>query len=584
MTKPFQVGYFRFATLLIAVLLAVGSFAIDSAVAQEADLPSDGQRFVTVGQLAAVKMKGTKSTRYVLLDEMGEVTSTLRESAGVELKEYVGQDVGITARTLIDGETPILLAESVTTFGVARQITRDDVGKHVAMASYEEEQDDLLMASNAVPSSIVSGPIVSSGPIVDHGYPVTYGDPIVEESYVGASCGVAGCDSCGSGCGQAGCSSCAACPCGLPGRFWIRSEYLIWWTEGMNTPALVTTSPNGVSRSNAGVLGVPGTETLFGGEPLFSDSRSGARFRIGKWCDQCNWIGFETEYFFLSDEDQNFSGCDVGPTVYARPFFNSNLNREDSELVQLPGVVNGSIHVETDTSLWSISPRLRVNLACERLGCNPCNPCCDPCNPCSVGGYRMDMLVGYRYMQLEDTLRIRESLATVDPTNPTYFNLRDSFDSSNEFHGADIGLLWEGYKGPWSLELVGRVAFGNTSQEVTIAGSTTTTSNGTSITDPGALLALDSNIGTYTRDEFTVLSEASATLGYALSPRSRFLVGYTFIYWPGVVRAGDHIDLNVNTDLIPPAQTTTGEDVPAFAFSDTGFWAQGLSLGMEYRW
>lgn len=352
----------------------------------------------------------------------------------------------------------------------------------------------------------------------------------------------------------------------------------------MDTPALVTTSNSGASRSNAGVLGLPGTETLFGGEELFSDSRSGGRFRIGKWCDQCNWIGFETEFMFLSDEDQDFAACEVGPTIYARPFFNTNLGREDSELVQFPGVVNGSIHVDANTSLWSISPRLRVNLACEKLGCNPCDPCCNPNNPCSVGGYRFDMLVGYRYMNLQDDLTVRESLATVDPNNPTYFRLRDEFNSSNDFHGVDVGFLWEGYKGPWSLELIGRVGFGNTSQELSIDGSTQTTNNGNSVSDRGALLALESNIGTYSADEFTVLPELSATLGYALSARTRFLVGYTFVYWPSVVRAGDHIDLNVNTDLIPPVQATTGDDAPAFAFQDTEYWAQGLSLGLEYRW
>ena len=584
MTKRLQAGCFRIAAIVVTLAIAGELvFTTESANAQEFDVPQDGNRFVAHGQLATVQMKDGKSSRFVLLDEAGEVLSTLRPSDGVNLQEYVGQDVGVTARTLINGETPVLLAENVTTFGAARQISDDDIGKHMALANYEDEEG-LLVAGNAVPTPIAQPGIVGMPTVVDEGYPiVSYNDPIIggpimSDGYVSPTCGAAGCDSCGGGCGQSGCTSCAACPCGLPGRFWIRSEYLIWWTEGMDTPALVTTSGAGASRTNAGVLGVPGTQTLFGDEAIFSDSRSGARFRIGKWCDQCNWIGFETEYFFLSDEDQNFAGTDVGQTIYARPFTNTILGREDSELVQFPGIVNGSIHVDTDTSLWSISPRLRVNLACEKLG----NVCFN--DPCRVGGYRLDMLVGYRYLQLRDKVSVRESLATVDPNNPTYFNLQDNFNSSNDFHGADIGFLWEGYRGPWSLELVGRVGIGNSSQEVRISGSTTATANNTSVTDPGALLALESNIGTYTRDEFTVLPEASATLGYALSARSRFLVGYTFMYWPSVLRAGDHIDLNVNTDLIPPVQQTTGSQSPAFAFKDSGFWAQGLSLGLEYRW
>ena len=272
------------------------------------------------------------------------------------------------------------------------------------------------------------------------------------------------------------------------------------------------------------------------------------------------------------------------PTVFARPFFNVNLNRQDAELVQFPGVVNGNVNINAETSLWGIAPRLRVNLACEKFSCDPCGPRrCDPCDPCSVSGYRMDLFVGYRYMELTDDLVINETLSTID-TTPTFFSLRDSFSSNNDFHGVDIGMLWEGYRGPWSLELIGRVALGNSSQQVTIDGTTTTSSGGISATDPGALLALESNMGTYTRDEFSTISEFSATLGYALSARSRFLVGYTFIYWPNVLRAGNHIDLNVNTDLLPPPQPTTGPDAPTFAFTETDFWAQGLSLGLEYRW
>lgn len=589
MIRPIQVG-----CICIAVLFTTFVGEFNSVHGQVTDPPSDGQRFVTVGQMASVKIKGSTKRRFVLLDEEGEVMSTLRPTADIDLGQYIGQDVGVTARTLIDGETPILLAESVTTFGAARQISRDDINKHVALANHEEEMivDGQVDSGIVMSNAYTGGQFVESYPVYEQ--PITegtivgqqvIGQPIISENYVdAASCGIAGCDSCGGGCGDASCSSCAACPCGLPGRFWIRGEYLIWWTKGMNTPALLTTGDGSVARANAGVLGIPGTDVIYGDEPVFSDARSGARFRIGKWCDQCNWLGFETEYFFLSTENDNSGACEIGPTIYARPFFNANLGQEDAELVQFPGVVNGSVHIDAETSFWGIGPRLRVNLACERFDCNVCDPRCDPRDPCDVGGYRMDMLVGYRYLHLSDDLTINETLSTVNTTAPTFFTLRDSFSSSNDFHGVDIGLLWEGYKGPWSLELIGRVALGNVSQEVTIDGATTTSSNGVSVNDPGALLALESNMGTYTRDEFSTVSEFSATLGYALSPQTRFLVGYTFIHWPNVLRAGDHIDRNINTDLLPPPQATTGPNVPAFAFTEVDFWAQGLSLGLEYRW
>ena len=46
--------------------------------------------------------------------------------------------------------------------------------------------------------------------------------------------------------------------------------------------------------------------------------------------------------------------------------------------------------------------------------------------------------------------------------------------------------------------------------------------------------------------------ELNANLGFYLSPRLRFIVGYTLIYWGHVVRPGDQIDLDVNPDFLPP--------------------------------
>lgn len=586
MTMRCQANCFRFAILLLIALMSSVSLSEEKASGE------DGQRFVAVGQLAQVRAARGKESRFVLLDESGEVISSLRPAAGVELGHHVGEDVGVTARTLVDSDTPILLAESVTTFGAARQVSPDDFRRQVALASHEDE----LVASNNILPTPMAAQIPGVSSVGD--YPIT-GAPMITDGYlsdgyvsdgyvVGDGCGIAGCDSCGGGCGSVACQSCAACPCGLPGRFWIRGENLIWWTKGMDTPALLVSSQPGTTRRNAGVEGIAGNETLYGGE-ILADSRTGGRFRIGKWCDRCNWVGFETDFFFLSRENQDFSECSIGDQIIGRPF-NDAIEGPSSELIDFPGVVAGTAHIDADSSLWSINPRLRVNLSCERF------PGCNPNDPCAVGGYRFDMLVGYRFMKLDDNLSIREQIMAPSATstgqlplvprfdNVTYFDIRDSFDTSNDFHGADIGLAWEGYRGPWSLELLGKVGIGSTSQEVTIRGTTSRTANGNSFTDEGGLLALEPNIGSYSRNEFTILPEMNATLGYAISPRTRFLVGYTFIYWNNVVRAGEQIDTTINPDFLPDVQPTTGPRRPEFSFVDSGFWAQGLSLGLDYRW
>jgi hypothetical protein len=59
-------------------------------------------------------------------------------------------------------------------------------------------------------------------------------------------------------------------------------------------------------------------------------------------------------------------------------------------------------------------------------------------------------------------------------------------------------------------------------------------------------------------------------------------VGYTFLYWGEVLRAGNQIDQVVNTNLLPPATgPVSGPLRPAARLADSSFWAQGISLGLE---
>ena len=197
--------------------------------------------------------------------------------------------------------------------------------------------------------------------------------------------------------------------------------------------------------------------------------------------------------------------------------------------------------------------------------------------------YRLDFLLGYRYANLEDELAIREQLLQL-PGGTTRLDLEDRFETENDFHGVDLGLLWEGYRGRWTLELIGRVALGNNRQEVFIDGSTATSVvGGPTFVDAGGLLALSSNSGRYTRDEFAVIPEFSATLGYALTPRLSFNVGYTFFYWNEVVRAGDQMDLGANPNLFPPPLDNLGRrDRPSPL--TVLIYGRKAKLGLDYRW
>ena len=60
------------------------------------------------------------------------------------------------------------------------------------------------------------------------------------------------------------------------------------------------------------------------------------------------------------------------------------------------------------------------------------------------------------------------------------------------------------------------------------------------------------------------------------------LISVALIFNP---RPGQHIDLDVNPNQLPPVGTSvSGINRPGFAFDTTDYWIQGINLGGEYRW
>ncbi len=370
-------------------------------------------------------------------------------------------------------------------------------------------------------------------------------------------------------------------PCGSAERFWIRGEYLLWWSQGMRTPALVSTSATGTARADAGVLGVAPTTVLFGGNHLDLDPHSGGRIRAGMWLNSCRTVGLEAEYWGLSEETAHFQQTSPGTPILARPFYDAVNGRETAQLVAFPAVLQGTITVDAITDFQSAGARLLFN-AC----CNSCD-FVDPCDPCQVHprSRRLDWLVGYRYMQLDDTLAIREDLTSLETANPGSFVVRDRFDTRNQFNGGELGVACNVGRCCWTIEMLSKVAIGNNRQQVTINGSTDITQAGVTTPFTGGLLAQRTNIGTYERDQLSVIPELGLTLGCQITPRLRATVGYTFIYWSNVVRAGDQIDRDVNPNLLPPeAPIQTTHLRPEFAFRESDVWLQGLNAGVDLRW
>jgi hypothetical protein len=366
-------------------------------------------------------------------------------------------------------------------------------------------------------------------------------------------------------------------PCGPPGNVWVSGEYLLWWLRGPSNPALVTTGPAGATPL-PGAIGTPGTVVLFGNGRDDDNPNSGFRVTAGMWLDDCRTHGIEANYFQLFPRSNDFNASSDGSTVLARPFTDVTTGTPipNVEFPAAPGLATGSIRIDQDTQLLGTEFNYICNLCCT----------CD-----CLGYSRVDAFVGFRYLQLRDRLDIVEDVL-VDPSVPGIGGQRiivqDSFHSRNHFYGGQIGIRGERRRDRLFVNGTAKLALGSTHQTVDINGNTRFISpTGAQRVEQGGLLALSSNIGHYDRNRFSVIPELGVNVGVQATDNLRVFVGYNFLYWTNVVRAGEQIDPVLNRTLIPTSAAfgaPGGPARPAFNFRESDLFAHGINLGVELRY
>ena len=318
-----------------------------------------------------------------------------------------------------------------------------------------------------------------------------------------------------------GCAACD-CLCGPPGRAWISAEWIYWQTKGQNLPPLITQSPAGTPRDQAGVIGTPGTTILYGGNRGNEEWRNGFRLSAGIWLDQCQRLGLGGDFFYLQPSNQNFGIGSPGNLLLSRPFINGANNANvaqlvsfpgsDAQLVSFPGVLAGSVNVRNRSNVIGGGVNFINNL------------CCDPCG-------RLDFTLGYRYLNLRDEIVIREDLTALagsSVTPGTRFQIEDRFKTNNDFHGVNLGLAWERRFSHFFVGVKGNVAMGVNHTTVDINGSTVITPpGGPSQTFAGGLLAQPTNIGRYTNNSFAVVPEVGIRVGVQVTEHLRAFAATT---------------------------------------------------------
>ena len=345
---------------------------------------------------------------------------------------------------------------------------------------------------------------------------------------------------------------------GRLGGLWFRTAYLHWWMDGLDVPALITQSPDGTAQNVTGVLGQSTTSILVGDEDLNRTQRAGVSYTLGIPLPRCNW-SLEGSYLFLENRTDRAGFTSSGNPALARPFFDVSNAANSASLVAFTGLRNGTVGVSASTEFEAAEVLLRRSLLGE-------GDCC----------LQVDFVVGYRYAGLTDRLNVFQSTNDTGGAAPGSSSvLADHFTTDNNFHGAQIGTISTYRRDRFSLEVLAKLALGNTHSTATVRGTNVVTDSGGNVTFSNAgLLVQATNSGRFETDDFAVMPELGVTLGYEINCNLSATVGYRFLYMSRVARAGDQIDLDL--DL-------SGATRPLFAFEHTDFWAQGLTIGLDYR-
>lgn len=361
--------------------------------------------------------------------------------------------------------------------------------------------------------------------------------------------------------------------------FWISAEYMALLARPMRVsgPLLSTGS---ATDSAPGALGQIATTVLFPTQDIDFGLFSGVRVNSGLFLDDADRISLELQGFYQSPNTSTHAaaGDSTGNPVLARPVFNVTANREGAFVNTLPGTIQGSINFDFKSQMFGAELNARMHSYWWQR-------------------FHSDFLVGFRYVGLQESMRVTESIqpltanfltfqgGVVNAPNSLFDD--DSFRTTNNFFGPQIGtrLSWEyGYA---NFDFFAKLALGGSVQRTTIEGATTlVTPNGNTVA-PGGIIALPSNNGTYTRTILGIVPEFGVNVGVDVTQQVRVQLGYSFLLWNQVARPGGAFDRNVNPSQVPGSPTfgaPGGGTSPVFRFNDELFWAHSFNIGLHFHY
>jgi hypothetical protein len=248
----------------------------------------------------------------------------------------------------------------------------------------------------------------------------------------------------------------------------------------------------------------------------------------------------------------------------------NNLNT--SFLISSPPDFAGQVHIGARLQMGGAEADIMRNLIyCDRV--------------------KVNLIGGIRYVDLTESLFISSTTSlpnAADPNNPIVSAVSDQFRTHNQFLGGQLGLETELRRGRFFVDMTGKIAIGNMHERLSVDGSTTREVAGVGTMAQGGLLALSSNIGNSTRNEFAYVPEGTVKFGYQWTQRISTYIGANGLHMSRVMRPGEQIDPVVNPVLVPSNTQqfggTFGESRPLPVNKQSDFWAMGGTIGLSIRY
>jgi hypothetical protein len=346
---------------------------------------------------------------------------------------------------------------------------------------------------------------------------------------------------------------------------WFGAEALLWWTKNQPLSVPVITTGPASQGANAGNLFAPGTTSLNG--PLDYGATGGVRLFAGGWFDTGHVIGMNASIFFLGQQSAGFGTADGsgnGSFVINEPVAGAPFSTQ----VSAPGIDTGSVSVNATSRFAGGDVNLLYNLY-------------------RAGGWTINLLGGYRYLELDESLTITgnstmfvtttytDNLGNVLATAPpgSTITVYDHFGTRNQFNGGQFGAEFQYMQDRWFIGGTVKLAVGATHELISIDGSTNVYPvNGPPVPLAGGNFAT-LQTGQYAMNRFALAPEAQLNIGYQITPSIRAMIGYNFLYLTSVARPGNQIDNSYD-----------GVVHPIVPMASSAYWTQGLNFSLQFNY